>query len=179
MARVRNHQAGFTLIEIMTVVVIIAVLAVIAIPQFMSDNRKTKSNSEVVAFFSELGIRQEQYRVENSTYLSTTVCPLTTSLAGQVVDCTTIGKPWAVTAATNLNVKPPTTTAFCTYRMTSGTGSGTGPITVGTATFTFTSPGGPWFYIVGECDMNGDGTTAKFFTSSVDSSIQRSVNEDD
>ncbi len=179
MARVRNRQAGFTLIEIMAVVVIIAILAAVAIPQFMSDNRKTKSNSEVMAFFSELGIRQEQYRVEKNIYLSTAACPTTTSQVGQLVDCTATGKPWNLTAATNLNVKPPTTNAFCSYTMTAGTGVGTGNVTVGTATFTFTSPAGAWYYIVGQCDMNGDGTTAKFFTSSVDSSIQRSANVDD
>ena len=176
MARVRKRQAGFTLIEMMFVVAIIAVLAALAIPQFMSDSRKTKTSSEVMAFFAELGSKQEQYKVENGVYLATAACPSTTSTTGQAVTgCVTTGQPWAP-----LNVKLPTTNAYCKYTTTVGTSNTVGPtVSVGAATFNFTAPNASWYYLVAECDMDGDATTTKFFTSSVDSTIQRSANADD
>ncbi len=179
MGRVRNHQAGFTLIEIMFVVLIIAVLAAIALPQFMSESRKTKSRSEVVAFFSELSTRQEQFRVEFGGYVTTAKCPAATSTTGTLVDCTASGRPWNATPATNLNVRVPMQTAYCTYLMTAGSGTGTGNVTVGATTFTFASPAGPWYHIVAECDHDADGTTSKFFSSSVDPTIQTSTTEDE
>ncbi len=160
----------------MFVVVIIAVLAVIAIPQFMSDGRKTKSRSEVVAFFAELSTRQEQYRVDATGYLTTAKCPAATSTTGTTVDCTAAGKPWV-----GLNVKVPLATATCTYVMTASAGAGTVNVSAGTpaTTYTFTSPTGPWYHIVAECDQDGDGTTSTFFTSSVDPTIKTSVREDE
>lgn len=175
MARVRNRQAGFTLIEMMFVVAIIAVLAALAIPQFMSDSRKTKANAEVNAFFAALITAEEQYKVENGSYFQpVSTCPATTNTTGVAVTCANAGQPWAA-----LNVKLPTTTAYCTYAITANSGTGTGNINVGGTVFNFTSPTGNWYHIVAQCDLDGDGTTTKFFTSSVDSTIQKSANEDD
>ncbi len=174
MARVRNRQAGFTLIEMMFVVAIIAVLAAIAIPQFISDSRKTKASSEVMAFFAELASKQDQYKVEKGVYLATAMCPSAPNSAGQsITGCTT--SAWSA-----LNVQLPTTNAYCTYQTVVGTSNTVGPtVAHNGATFNFTAPNANWFYIVAECDMDGDTTTTKFFTSSVDSTIQKSTNEDD
>jgi prepilin-type N-terminal cleavage/methylation domain-containing protein len=176
MPRVRSNQAGFTLIEVMFVVAIIAVLAAIALPEFMSSSRKTKSNSEVTAFFAAIATKQEQYRVETGGYLATATCPAATSTTGTVVTCGDAGQPWAP-----LNVKVPMSTAYCTYTtVTNAVGVSVGPgnITVGADTFTMTSQTvGPWYYILARCDQDGDGTTANFFTSSTDSTIQKSAGD--
>jgi hypothetical protein len=33
-------------------------------------------------------------------------------------------------------------------------------------------PAGPWYWILAECDLDGDGTTSRYFVNSVNSSIQ-------
>ncbi len=152
----------------MIVVVIIAILAAIAVPALTGDSRKTKANAEITAFFAELGIREEQYKVDNGTYLTTATCPASPSSSGQAVICNQPTKEWD-----GLNVTLPTSNAYCSYTITANSGTGTtNPI----AGFTFDSPAGNWYYIYATCDMDGDGTLAGYFTSSVDSTIQK-VNE--
>lgn len=66
----RRRQGGFTLIEIMVVVVIIGVLGAMVIPQFMSrpDQAKvTAARTDIQA----LGTALEMYRLDNFSYPST------------------------------------------------------------------------------------------------------------
>ena len=65
-----NGQRGFTLIEIMVVVVIIGVLGAIVVPQFMSrpDQAKvTAAKTDIQAIATSL----EMYRLDNAYYPST------------------------------------------------------------------------------------------------------------
>ena len=86
--------------------------------------------------------------------------------------CVVSGQPWGpdVAGVRKLNVSLPTSTAFCSYVITAGAGTGTNNPVAG---FTFTSPAGNWYYIVATCDMDADGVLATFWTSSVDSTIQK------
>jgi len=66
----RGLQQGFTLIEIMVVVVIIGVLGAMVIPQFMSrpdEARVMAARTDIQA----LGTALEMYRLDNATYPST------------------------------------------------------------------------------------------------------------
>lgn len=68
--RPARHQRGFTLIEIMVVVVIIGVLGAIVVPQFMSrpDQAKaTAARTDIQAISTAL----EMYRLDNFHYPST------------------------------------------------------------------------------------------------------------
>lgn len=78
-----HRQTGFTLIEVMVVVVIIAILSAIAVPQY-SDYVTRSKITEAVAGLSDMRVRMEQYFQDNRTYVGAcaagTVAPLPTAL---------------------------------------------------------------------------------------------------
>lgn len=65
--RIANIQSGFTLIELMIVVVIIGILAGIAYPSYQNQVRKTK-RADGKAALMELASRQEKYFSQCSSY---------------------------------------------------------------------------------------------------------------
>lgn len=69
----RNHainmtQRGFTLIELMIVVVIIGLLTAITLPNYIDYVRNTKI-TEATSMLADLRIRMEQYYQDNRTYV--------------------------------------------------------------------------------------------------------------
>lgn len=150
----------------MVVVAIIAVLAAIVIPNFMTQSKKSKAMSEVGAMFGELAVREEQYKLENGTYLEAAGCPSGTpsSTKRAVSACLAAATPWDT-----LRIHTPSTDVYCTYELTTNTSSST---TAPTG-ITFTAPSTSWFFVVATCDMDSNGTTSTYFASSVDSAIQK------
>ena len=70
MNRVKKQQAGFTLIEIMVVIVIIGILASVVVPRVMDNPdkaRAAKAKHDIQALESALDI----YRLDNFTYPTT------------------------------------------------------------------------------------------------------------
>jgi prepilin-type N-terminal cleavage/methylation domain-containing protein len=170
--RERRREQGFTIIELMVTVVVIAILAAITIPMFTKESRKSKAGSEVGAIFSELGVREEQYKTENGAYISTTACPPSTSPTGTTVaslqssGCLMATSTWIA----SLRVKLDLQTLICSYVVTASSGSGT----TNPSGFTWTSPVNQWFYIIATCDTDGVTTTnSTYFTSSSDATIQK------
>jgi type IV pilus assembly protein PilA len=69
-----KNQKGFTLIELMIVVAIIGILAAIAIPNFLSYQKKAKT-SEAKTNLGAIRTSEESYKAENDVYLSCTASP--------------------------------------------------------------------------------------------------------
>lgn len=69
-ARPKSSSAGFTIIELMIVVVVLGILAAIAFPSFMGQVRKSR-RSEAFAALSQLQQAQERYRSSHNTYATT------------------------------------------------------------------------------------------------------------
>ncbi|MBD3169190.1 MAG: prepilin-type N-terminal cleavage/methylation domain-containing protein [candidate division Zixibacteria bacterium] len=65
--RSKKNQKGFTLIELMIVVVIIGILAALAIPRFMQATTKSKQ-SEAKQLLKQIYTMQRAYRQEFDTY---------------------------------------------------------------------------------------------------------------
>lgn len=67
MLRPLNDRRGFTLIELMIVVVIISILATLAIPRFMAANTRAKQ-SEAKQVLKQVYTMQQAYRQEHDVY---------------------------------------------------------------------------------------------------------------
>lgn len=87
---VRNSESGFTLVELMIVVVVIGILAMIAIPAYndsVSKGRRTDAKSTLTS----LAAKQEQYFMDNKEYADT--------LAKLGASSTSIDKHYTITVA--------------------------------------------------------------------------------
>lgn len=82
----RRSVSGFTLMELMIVVVIIGVLAAIAFPNY-DEYVKRGHRTEGKAFLSDAAARQERYYAQNYTYADTV-----TKLYGEATKKSDTGK---------------------------------------------------------------------------------------
>ncbi len=67
LSKFHRSREGFTLIELMVVVVIIGILAALAIPRFMQATTKTKQ-AEAKSILKQIFVMEQAYRQEYNTY---------------------------------------------------------------------------------------------------------------
>ncbi len=164
--RVRS-QRGFTLIELMVIVVILGILAATIVPGWFRTSAKAKAKTEVTGMFAEIGVKEEQYKIEKQAYLAAATCPATPTNAG--VDwgtaCLTGSSTWD-----DLRIAPTEKKLGCTYAITVGAAGST---PVAPSGFTMTKPVNGWWWALATCDADGKtGSYSTFFTSSVDTKLQ-------
>jgi type IV pilus assembly protein PilE len=82
MNRFKTQQKGFTLIEIMIVVVIIGILASIAIPSYNEHVRRSKI-TEATSQLADMRIKTEGFFQDNKTYTGANVAGVCLPVAGQ------------------------------------------------------------------------------------------------
>ena len=82
MNRQQAGQRGFTLIELMIVVVIMAILAAIAFPSYQEHMRKTR-RSEAKSHLMDLANRMERYYANQNSYTGASVAALMGSTSSE------------------------------------------------------------------------------------------------
>jgi prepilin-type N-terminal cleavage/methylation domain-containing protein len=181
-----NAERGFTLIELMAVVVILAILAAVVIPSFMKETNKAKGLSEATAMFAEIAQKQEQFKAEQGKYMGditdaayegSTTCPATVPTTNYTfaTGCMVTSSAWLA-----LRIDPTSSSLRCQYTIEAGKAGTTltpptwAPNSLGSAAAAEPPLAGAWWSIHAVCDESGNGgTNAEYYKSSVDGKIQK------
>jgi prepilin-type N-terminal cleavage/methylation domain-containing protein len=81
----RNNQRGFTLVELMIVVIIVGILAAVAIPMYQGATERAKA-SEAVAALGTIRGAMRVYYAEHGTYVNANFVDGAQVTAGSVLD---------------------------------------------------------------------------------------------
>ncbi len=84
----RKNQGGFTLVELMIVVIIVGILAAVAIPMYQGATERAKA-SEAVAALGTIRGAMRVYYAEHGTYVNANFTDGALVTAGNVLDCST------------------------------------------------------------------------------------------
>jgi prepilin-type N-terminal cleavage/methylation domain-containing protein len=179
--------SGFTLIEMMFVVVILGILAAVAVVAYTKNSRKARA-SEVPQIFGELKTREAMFHAETGRYLP--VCPSPSGDAwadcaegnywpdplpgrGELMLASPLPARWS-----QLRVRLPTSGLYCQYEVVAGlAGTRTNMATVGDELFGVAAPTRNWFYLMGRCDWDSSSSINATYAQRDDESGMLKENE--
>lgn len=151
-----SKKTGFTLVELMVVVIIIGVLASIALPRYAKSIEQAKAD-DAVAFVRMIGNTNRMFRLDNDFYTTGALagicgCAPPSNAACQLIGCRYLAaQNWAGKSYTFYSIDADAPTAPC------GANVGGNPVAcakrcVGASPCTNSSPYTNWAYYM---DING------------------------
>jgi hypothetical protein len=160
-----------TTLGFMLLVAIVGALAACGQKNDEASQRASRA-TEVPSMFAELHMREQQYYLENvNEYVSTgdkegdawpTRPPTRSARAIAPLPAT-----WQ-----RLGVKPPREQVYCSYVAVAGKANNATGIGPKATEFGFAAPAQNWYYLLAECDADGDPTVnAYYFSSGADSVV--------
>ena len=185
--RAMRASSGFTLVEMMFVIVILGVLAAVAVVAYTKNSRKARA-AEVPQVFGELKTREETYHAEFGRYLPACPNPAGTPFEdcaegdywpaplpgyGKIMDASAMPARWSA-----LKVRLPSTGLYCQYEVVAGlSGSDTNMAAVGIDLFGGAAPTRNWFYLMARCDWDGNSAVNAQYVQRDDESGMGKTNE--
>jgi type IV pilus assembly protein PilE len=180
------HNRGFTLVELMIVVVIIGVLATVAGTSYKKYTNQGRT-AEVMAMIAEFRAKEEAYRAEFNVFCSTggaTCATGTTETtyfpalgAGEPTPKPVAGAPLAWG---QLGITTTRTQLTCGYVAVAGAANvaptGADGISI-FAQFPGSAPPMPWYYIHASCDNDGNAATNAIWTAAFNTATVVAKNE--
>ncbi len=150
----------------MIVVAIIGVLASMAVYLFGSQKKRVEATTEVTVVFTELRVKQEQFRLENGSFLSTgTSEPDLYPPSSPATDGGKVALPSPATGdMLTLRFAPDIQATRCGYVSIAGEGGdATNVGSVASSEFSYVPPAVDWYYLLAQCDMDQDSTVDSFY----------------
>lgn len=154
----RQRTAGFTLVELMVIVLIIGILSMIAIPTYTGYLYRSKT-TEGVGFLADIKSRQESYRSEYLQYCKVSTgaenwWPSTKKGSGYHWDPASLPTGWS-----HLGASPPSLYGSFQYvSVAEGPGSANLPDSKGFSDSRGYDGNDFWFISRAQADLDNDGT---------------------
>lgn len=191
------RTSGFTLVELMIVVVIIAVLAVVAGTSYKKYTNQGRT-AEVMAMLGELRGKEEAYKAEFNVYCNTAGANGCTDTAAtdtnyfpaliagsepKAKDITVAPSGPMPNSWKQLGVQPQRRQLYCGYVAVAGAPNTALTAPTGAdglnifASFTGSAPPVPWYYLHATCDNDGNSAVNVVFTTAFNTTSVVTANE--
>jgi type IV pilus assembly protein PilA len=159
-----DRSAGFTMIELMLVVVVIGILAAVAVVAYSKSVKKAKA-AEVPQMFGELKSKEDAFHAEFGKYLGACPNPDATAdcLEGDYFPAVINGAAPTELGAfpdrwKRLKIKPGKGALYCQYEVVAGTPAVALQSPRGVELFNNTTPSTNFYYMLAQCDWDNDST---------------------